>query len=50
MFKNASNNTRLRHLISLTVAPNVKLTEKYDGERASERDLQKDIHFTASKC
>ena len=36
MFKNASNNTRLRHLISLTVAPNVKLTEKYDGERASE--------------
>ena len=28
---------RLRHLICLAVAPNVKLTEKYDAERDRER-------------
>ena len=42
---------RLRHLICLAVAPNVKLTEKYDAEREKEeRAAKRHLHFTMSKC
>ena len=46
---------RLRHLICLAVAPNVKLTEKYDAERDREierelRAAKRHLHFTMSKC